>query len=695
MQKSQEIQDGERRRLINAVLGEMHHDAEQRLAGEACLELVLSQDPRSDYSSPEKWLRMVDQKRANPSWMWIGWALVLLLSLASGFLVYGKRYQILDPFWIYSYSDSSSFSKIEDSELSVKEKLILNGFSVSGAKKLWDLEPENAAYFANYSLRLFKETGELPPDFLNTGRKIDPGNAWYNLVEAAYLSKDAVSQEPAGCVANVYKPYLGYLPSYKSSYFSYDIGPWGIDDLLSYKNGLSLLDEIEKLPRIENYQNQYAAELNHVYRSEKGMPKEVLGYMIRVNDQDHARMLEGGIDLLRAKVWDIGKSGNPLEFAKFCNQDLLLLRRMVECSDSGLIGQMVERRWIEMLVSETEMVAEKLELVDAYPWLSVMQMRLKEDHNVIADCLPVSHDSTGTAAAEYASRKVASNVFTFSMCVPRLAPVDISELKIARLSEIASFVVMCVICSWVIFVVSIGVISIYRFSVTWSTHRLGARVVKLLTMGDWLWIFGVGVLAPVSALSLMLFLCSEFLHQHLFVSAYIDVLGINFSMYLVDFIVFVLLALFLPVQISIWRLSRRVKVFGFKTAMPLGWASMIAAFSALIALVSQAPNWLFVSLALIAFCLLILGLIRPLLGSKADTFRCQVLARVTLTSYGFMLFNLAIFAMVACLLQQYWFEKDIFSQISSEEPAMSRYEFRVAEQLKRDNLNVLDLRNSQ
>lgn len=68
------------------------------------------------------------------------------------------------------------------------------GGSKSGKTKvLWDSDPPNPAYFAEYAACYFPEHGgTLPPDFLETARRIDPQNAWFTYIAAGVKAKDAV-----------------------------------------------------------------------------------------------------------------------------------------------------------------------------------------------------------------------------------------------------------------------------------------------------------------------------------------------------------------------------------------------------------------------------------------------------------------------------------------------------------------------
>ena len=57
-------------------------------------------------------------------------------------------------------------------------------------RALWESDPKNPAYFADYSRHYIQEKAALPPDFLKIAAEIDPDNAWFTFIAAAMKSKD-------------------------------------------------------------------------------------------------------------------------------------------------------------------------------------------------------------------------------------------------------------------------------------------------------------------------------------------------------------------------------------------------------------------------------------------------------------------------------------------------------------------------
>ncbi len=56
--------------------------------------------------------------------------------------------------------------------------------SVDRWKALWDLHPSDPVWFSRYSFAVLSSTGVLPPDYVATGERLDPGNGWYRFLNA-------------------------------------------------------------------------------------------------------------------------------------------------------------------------------------------------------------------------------------------------------------------------------------------------------------------------------------------------------------------------------------------------------------------------------------------------------------------------------------------------------------------------------
>lgn len=61
-------------------------------------------------------------------------------------------------------------------------------------RPLWESEPTNPAFYAEYVRHYLGEKKQLPPDFLSTAARIDPDNGWFTALAAAVEAEDAVKK---------------------------------------------------------------------------------------------------------------------------------------------------------------------------------------------------------------------------------------------------------------------------------------------------------------------------------------------------------------------------------------------------------------------------------------------------------------------------------------------------------------------
>lgn len=61
-------------------------------------------------------------------------------------------------------------------------------------RPLWESEPTNPAFYAEYVRHYLGEKKQLPPDFLSTAARLDPDNGWFTALAAAVEAEDAVKK---------------------------------------------------------------------------------------------------------------------------------------------------------------------------------------------------------------------------------------------------------------------------------------------------------------------------------------------------------------------------------------------------------------------------------------------------------------------------------------------------------------------
>ncbi len=179
-------------------------DPEIQLAASQLLGEQVRPDGRGAEEAIARW-NEVDARTRRPRWK-IGlfslWVIISAVVWTDGVraVVNRQRFfgsEITDIF----YSGRGSSPEKVTRNLTDRQQLLLYGDSPEGrkpeqAKALWDSDPTNPAYFAEYvNVFLSTNADTLPPDFLETAGRIDPENAWFTYVAAGVKAKDAVKKK--------------------------------------------------------------------------------------------------------------------------------------------------------------------------------------------------------------------------------------------------------------------------------------------------------------------------------------------------------------------------------------------------------------------------------------------------------------------------------------------------------------------
>lgn len=100
---------------------------------------------------------------------------------------------------LWKFSQLGYFDEPKVETTNPEEKFLLYGDTTRTSKAdqiraLWEREPNNPAYYAEYARYYYKEKKSLPMDFLKTAKRIDPDNGWFLYFAACDLAKDTTEQ---------------------------------------------------------------------------------------------------------------------------------------------------------------------------------------------------------------------------------------------------------------------------------------------------------------------------------------------------------------------------------------------------------------------------------------------------------------------------------------------------------------------
>ena len=62
-------------------------------------------------------------------------------------------------------------------------------------KPLWDSDPGNPAFLAQYASAYFSDSKKLSPEILDAAAKIDPDNGWFIALAAAGIAEGSATMD--------------------------------------------------------------------------------------------------------------------------------------------------------------------------------------------------------------------------------------------------------------------------------------------------------------------------------------------------------------------------------------------------------------------------------------------------------------------------------------------------------------------
>ncbi len=288
--------------LIETAVRPLTENVEQRLVGAAYLDSLRDSRTGGEAALIQRW-DAADAATFRVRWRLILLAAVLLLAGWVGVAEFENTRFLLSarPNWDMNYyfpSDRAE-ERIARNLTPAQKLLVFGDLSkpdfVGRKEGLWRSEPENPAYYIEYAVAFASETKHLPPDFLETARRIDPENAWFTYFAAAVEAQDCV----------VKKSRKGTRVGGKMKYS--EPLSWEIKDQARLDRSLTILREARHQTKYETYQGnllqQRMALLPHGDFVESMSSFACLGEISRSPGM-HLRHL---VNAMAAKAWTAGE----------------------------------------------------------------------------------------------------------------------------------------------------------------------------------------------------------------------------------------------------------------------------------------------------------------------------------------------------------------------------------------------------
>lgn len=567
--------------------------------------------------------------------------------------------------------------------LSPDQRLILFG-DLSKSRKSDRLEalcrryPDNPVYYADYAATYWLERQKLPPDFLATAARIDPGNGWFLTLAAGATAKDVVEADKQTA-----KERKDRVPK-----------KWKLLDEPRLNDSLALLRAANRLPRFHSYQDKRAREQLALFPPTTDLTTRLQRMAFSSSRSYAAFTIKNLSNALSAQSQQLADREDREAFQLLLADWQTLMTRQPRTGMS-LIDQLIAqssmkdpgrnfkegatRLGLDQEAARLQEVLNRLEANDAYrsQWKSSLQEGSLKNHGslLLGLTLPM-----------------------FERQVRNPPPIEEDALTPGRLTDHAVGGRIFSILAWPIIGIICGLCAIYRFRNGFLIRRILGRFPALLKPVDWLWMFLAGGLLPL------------LYHQAIY---HLTPLGgrdwsYRYTALILPYfqtITWVTLVVITPIVIARWRLQTRFASFDLEIPKPairttiLVFGYCALPLSGLLYLFSPnadaylnvdrlsdpdyqnsiRPAWAFiVTLSTLALGIPLLWWIsmglRALFGTRSRALGRQVIARLLVPSYLFSLILTALMAPINHLQERHWAVRDTSLDSGPEAVEVTSYQ---------------------
>lgn len=674
-------------RFIDAVVSPLDDNAEMQVAARHHLaEAIADASPDSGDSleNAAATLEQRDRSRFLSRWK-VGWyaltgivsALVLGL-LAASVVTMWPAYRMLAG--ALYFAPLMANPKMDDDKLAghltPEQRLLLLGDTtrsdkVERFKGLWESDPTNPAYYADYAVIHIAERRTLPPDFLETARKLDPDNGWFIAMAAADAANLAIdsrsrptSATPGGVKLRVIK------------------------DPAKRDEALALLNEASTKPRYESYQATMLEKRIPLLppRTDTVDQCVPMAHLVELSFSNFQTRALG--DLVAIQAADLAKAGDREGFEKSLRAWRSFTEGVARSRNSYVVEGLLATVMFRAPVKAQQQAAIDLGLPDEAARLKALDDRFEARKNQLSHSDPPMPWIRDRA-----------NIFG-AMAFPVLArqtlrppEIDPAALKPGRLADHAFAGRVLALGAWAVLGLAMIVMGLYRFRGSALTRRLSARLAELLTPSDHAWIIGMGIVLPalyyLGIYRLTPLGCRDW---GLAASAFAVPFG--------QFVTMLSLMLVLPVLLVRARLNQRAGAAGLRakpSRWPWSWIAVTLAAAALptfgIALVKggNPETMLIIAAALLGTLHLywIVGALRALFSKQASLLRRMILSRAVIPAYAAAMILMMLAMPLYHIEERHWFARDEFSRLSVAKPSYTPYEYEVTQALQEELRDII------
>jgi hypothetical protein len=557
--------------------------------------------------------------------------------------------------------------------LSARQKLTLFGSDAQSSaaekiKALWDSQPTNSVYYSAYARIYLEEKKQLPPDFLEFTRLIDPENAWFTYLTAAVEAEGGYEKNIASKSNNDSTP------------------PWKILDLAKLEKAAALLHEACDQPRCQDYLAEITREKIQALSVTTQMDNLVANFYLAAQSKADILAVRKLACAMSAYGWSLGEAGDTATFQKLLLDTDALVQSTSQMQASDLKEAFSLRSIAATHAGKFAAVSRKLGLLDDAAHLEKIQQRMEVEKLSRKDRKHLTkgkeYGENGGLFASISLSMQASSVAN----PPLFADRYLLPGRLADHEMVSSICCFCAAPFLGLFLILAGVFKNEGQEPIKLT--LAKRISELILPIDWCWILGLGVVSPAVYLVIL--------------ERYRPVVGLNHDNFGSNLLILpmfyssLLCATFtsIPAIVARWRLAKRAKVLGFTRCSPRIGALVVLWNIAQFPLLSLMPSGTTSSIAFYGVGFLFMICALATVSFSVIDRRTQPIKSSTLSQFLDPASALAAIFLL-CLIpifkaaQHRAFEQDRISKIDPAFPAESPYECRVAAQMQKETRAIL------
>lgn len=683
---------GNQDNLLEIAVRPLADDAELQLAAVAALARTADQSRCGADEAITRW-ESVDATRKRPLLMWMFVAALIAFS-AWAWTVTGKEALIYSR--LISVSAMFKYDNDPDYETRVRqleaclpgtlmesEKTLLlgdpsKGTRVEATKALWQAAPDDPAFYMEYVFSDFenRRKGAAPLEFLETARRLDPGNSWP--VYAAGASKRRKSIE--------------LVPLSSAEIAAKAIRSWKILDQGSLDECIALLHEASLEPRFDTYRLRMLNLRNDLIPVDDHLSyitASKVCWLDNWGNQSPKSWLAVFLAAAAAKSQQQVAEGDKEGFVRLISDIEVLNRRWVESEIDDAGSEIAFNQGLWMSIPRLHSSAVSLSLPGEVARLdeilnamkSLRMKRVGED-DARPDGFYGWFDSHSSILLSEFRR------FYSELWYPKW---NTEDLKPGRMADHELLSRGCCLVVWVIFGLGVGLLGLYRFRLPRLIRRMAVRIGELLDIRDHAWIIGTGVFLPY-AYTMAINLLTPLGGRDW------SIVGNHLMLPMVQFFGMTVLMLLVPILVIRRRLAMKAAVLGLAGGKSKWEPPAVVCAAILIPISgSLAPSEWYAAFLPLLICLIAFLLAWLLANSFLALFDSDerrllhraVVSRALIPAYATAMLLMVLAAPFHKAAERRWFRRDTTMTAVPGFPAVSPYDYSVAEQIRRDLRDVL------